>query len=81
MGNPTKKRSEGQRLLRDALKERGAQAELARFLDTYSSVVSRWADGRQSPHPVMRRPLESRLGIKQQLWDIAWGSSDAEVAA
>lgn len=62
-------RSEGQRLLREALKDRGASAELARRLGVAPSVVSRWLEGRQSPATKSRMEIAALHGIAVLDWD------------
>lgn len=64
-------KSEGQRLLREALKERGAAAELSRAVGVVPSVITRWLDGRQKPDTRNRIAIEEQKDIPLQSWDEA----------
>lgn len=59
--------TEGQRLLQEALRERGAGAQLARELGLEQSYVTRWLNG-VSPDADNRVAIQKALGIPFESW-------------
>jgi transcriptional regulator with XRE-family HTH domain len=48
-----------------------SQGDLARELDTTSSVVNRWLHGDQKPSRRFSKAIEQRWGVSQNDWDVA----------
>lgn len=61
-------RSEGAKLLREALEKRGlSQADLAEKLRVKRSTVHRWLNGSR-PEPPLREALKLVIGIPEDAW-------------
>jgi transcriptional regulator with XRE-family HTH domain len=57
--------------LKKALNKRGARAKLAKALEIWPAVVSRWLSGDRTPDTVQRAYIEDEYGVFWRLWDQA----------